>query len=417
LAEAIMMRTAEVGVVGAGPAGARAAELLSARGVEVVMFDPKAPWEKPCGGGLTPPAFGEMPELEELKPHARSVHQVRIEISPERGFTVPLDEPMWILSRLRLSQWQLDRALTAGAVHLREKVTSIQRTADSWLIETDQGPFRARFLVGADGAASLVRRVAAPGFRVELAPTRVAYPQDAGPTAQTVVLRFYSSISGYLWDFPRADHRSVGIGVPNGTWRRPILDGEIDAYRESSEPCSCPGLERAGAVIGTAQLGHGDFSRIAGERFALLGDAAGFADPLTGEGIQNSLRSAALFASAWDHGAVDRYPALARRAFRREFGISRYLRTRVFETDRALRLIGRSLESDAWYAVVVAIVNAVNEHDDRLWSVMNRWRKARRMTRTTPGVTTRGGREPVPCRCSLDEPSGAVPCGRRSTIA
>lgn len=54
---------AEAGIVGAGPAGARLAELLAARGVEVLLWDPKAPWEKPCGGGLTAAAVQWVPEL------------------------------------------------------------------------------------------------------------------------------------------------------------------------------------------------------------------------------------------------------------------------------------------------------------------------------------------------------------------
>ena len=67
-----MERSADLGIVGAGPAGARGAELLAAQGARVLLFDPKAPWEKPCGGGLPPPVFEEIPELDELLPRARS---------------------------------------------------------------------------------------------------------------------------------------------------------------------------------------------------------------------------------------------------------------------------------------------------------------------------------------------------------
>lgn len=48
------MRTdGQIGIVGAGPAGARAAERLARLGADVVLLDPTAQWEKPCGGGLT----------------------------------------------------------------------------------------------------------------------------------------------------------------------------------------------------------------------------------------------------------------------------------------------------------------------------------------------------------------------------
>lgn len=380
-----MLYRAEFGIVGAGPAGARAAELLATLGARVVLLDPKAPWEKPCGGGLTPTAFDDIPELEELKSLARPVRSVRVEASREAGFSVPLERPLWILPRLELATWQLARALRAGAEHLPVKVSRVGRARGGWRIETSEGSITVPFLIGADGAASLVRRVAAPKFQVELAPTRVAYAERPGPTPDTAVLQFYKGLAGYLWDFPRPNHRSVGIGVPNGTWQRRRLDGEIDAYRASSEGCACPGLDRAGAVIGTAQLGHGDYSRIAGKDFALLGDAAGLADPLTGEGIQNALRSADLLVQAWMGGGVEAYPSLARGAFEAEFRLARLLRRSVFESEAGLGLIERAITSRRWHAVVTAVVNGVNEHDASVLGLALRWARSIRAARRVAG--------------------------------
>lgn len=56
-----MRPAAQFGVIGAGPTGARAAELLARHGASVLLFDPRARWEKPCGGRLTPAAFDEIP--------------------------------------------------------------------------------------------------------------------------------------------------------------------------------------------------------------------------------------------------------------------------------------------------------------------------------------------------------------------
>lgn len=56
----------EIGILGAGPAAARAAELLADAGAELILLDPKAPWEKPCGGGLTAGTLHQVPELAEL---------------------------------------------------------------------------------------------------------------------------------------------------------------------------------------------------------------------------------------------------------------------------------------------------------------------------------------------------------------
>lgn len=401
-----MRFSGEVGIVGAGPAGARAAELLASLGTKVLLLDPKAPWEKPCGGGLTPPLFDEIPELNELRPLARPVHFVRLEASPGEGVTVPLGRAMSILPREVLARWQLARAERAGAEHLPVKVTAIRRAYGAWRMDTSGGEVTVPFLVGADGAASLVRRVASPKFRVELAPTRVAYPRGAGPTPDTAVLRFYSGIAGYLWDFPRPDHRSVGVGVTGGTWRRLQLDGEIDAHRRSSDGCACPGLDRAGAVIGTAQLGHGDYSRIAGDDFALLGDAAGFADPLTGEGIRNAMRSAGMFVEAWFGGDTGGYPLLAEEAFEREFRVARILRRLLFEGDAGLGFVEKATRSRVRYSLAAAVMDSVNEHD--AGRLLGRWARA---YRAGTGATEAGGARigsVCPCGC----PGAPDPCRR-----
>ncbi len=381
-----MSGPAEIGIVGAGPAGARAAELLASSGARVLMLDPKAPWEKPCGGGLTPPAFDAMPDLEEIAPLARRTTSVRVEAEAGRGFVVPLDRPIWMVSRKTLAEWQLHRALAAGAVHLPLKVDRIERIegGGGWRLHTQEGEVQVRVLVGADGAASLVRRVAAPDFKVELEPTRVAYPEGPGPTPETALLRFYDDVAGYLWDFPRPDHRSVGIVVPQDTWRRPRLDREIDGYRAYA---GCPrdeAIGRAGAVIGTAQLGHGDYRSIAGRDFALLGDAAGFADPLTGEGIQNALRSAGLLAQAWAEGDLTAYPALARRTFEREFRTARLVRRYLFESGVGMKIVRRGLNSRASLAFAAACVNALNDGQGGVGRLLSRWIRATRQASRRP---------------------------------
>lgn len=392
---------AQIAVVGAGPAGARAAELLARRGEDVVLLDPRVPWEKPCGGGVTSSALDDVPDLAGIRPLARPIRRMSAELGPECGFSVELDRPIWMISREMLGGWQLDRACRAGARHVAAKVRSIDRTRAGWLLETDAGAVGCSFLVGADGAASLVRRSAAPTFSVELAPTRVAYPRVLDTDPDTTVLRFYRDVAGYLWDFPRPRRRSVGIAVPDGTLRRPSLDREIDGYRASMEGTGSREVPRAGAVIGTAQLGHGDFSAVGDATYALLGDAAGFADPLTGEGIQNALRSATFLADAWVSGRIETYPAMARRAFSREFAVSRALRRHVFETRLGPGWIGAACTSDLPYAGIAAFLNGLNEHNLGVGSLLRRvvttWVRVRRRPEMAARAP-RGGVRVAPSR-------------------
>jgi flavin-dependent dehydrogenase len=245
-----------------------------------------------------------------------------------------------------------------------------------------------RVAVGADGAASVVRRVVSPDFQVELAPTRVRYPRGPGPHSEASFLRLYPEVSGYLWDFPRPDHRSVGIMVTRHAWTRARMDEEIDGYLAGGEPSggepavgresggappSAPDDARAGAVIGTAQLGHREYRTLAGEDFALLGDAAGLADPLTGEGIRNALRSAALLADAWREGGIRTYPQLARSAFEPEFRAARRLRRVLLDTGLGGRIVMRASRSRMARAFVAGCLNALTEGEIGVRDLTGRW--------------------------------------------
>lgn len=105
----------DVGIVGAGPAGAFCAERLARRGHAVTLFDPSHPREKACGGGVTPGVFARYPELAALRSLGHPVKRARLRAGSS-GVDVELPEPIDIFSRQRFDGALLERALAAGAV-------------------------------------------------------------------------------------------------------------------------------------------------------------------------------------------------------------------------------------------------------------------------------------------------------------
>lgn len=125
------------------------------------------------------------------------------------------------------------------------------------------------------------------------------------------------------------------------------------------------------------------------------------------------MRSAGLLARAWASGTVEAYPALARRAFAREFAAARTIRGHVFERPVGVWWIEGAVRSPVLHAGIAAVVNAMNEHDGSIRALMRRFVSSWRRLRRDPGPTAVEGREPVPCCCADagaggDEDAGAT---------
>lgn len=349
-------------VVGAGPAGSRAAELFARRGHSVLLLDSKAPWEKPCGGGLTAAALRHTPELREVEGEAQRVWELQVVAPGGASVVVPLREPYLVVSRTVLSRWGLDRAQAEGALFLRLGVRSVEREAGWWMVTDDRGDVhRARWLIAADGATSRLRGRLAPRLKPELAPSRVAYPPNGFASGRAAFL-FLSAADGYLWDFPRKDHHSLGIAVAPRTFARKALDAAIAQYRLAEWGDQAP-VEAAGAVIATSNWSAGGFEDLGGPEYALLGDAAGLADPATGEGIDYALRSAALAVSTF-HEATGfaHFPQAARQAFAAEIRRSLLVRRWLYGPSVADRLVRWARRYLRGMHLLAGLVDAVNEH-------------------------------------------------------
>jgi geranylgeranyl reductase family protein len=293
-----------IAIVGAGPGGAWASTLLARRGHAVTLIDPQAPWEKPCGGGVTTKALSNFGIFDSDLP-LKYIDRITIYFSDKRSVTVPTQQPLAVLSRRDLGKYLMDEAEKAGVSIVRSRVTQVEPASRGWTIATRDSSLQSDFLIGADGATSLVRRVVGTAFQPEdLCVTLGYFIRTDGPPQMKIY--FVPDFEGYIWSFPRPNHISYGLitrSIPGWTARAKMLlsnfilaDLGADLLEQAefySAPVPCLGPHAWKR------------NRISGERWALLGDAAGLADPITGEGIYFALRSAEILAETID--APDQY--------------------------------------------------------------------------------------------------------------
>ncbi|HEY2035964.1 MAG TPA: NAD(P)/FAD-dependent oxidoreductase, partial [Steroidobacteraceae bacterium] len=303
--------TTEVLIVGGGPAGLAASIALRQHGIDCTVVEARPPAiDKACGEGLMPDSREALAQLGVMLQDsdgylfrgirfANSVHSVDAHFPNGAGIGV---------RRPRLHALLSERAREAGArllfntrVQLPEAAHST-RDGDGYQTATINGvQIRFRYLIGADGQASAVRRWAGLddmrksafryGFRTHyrVAPWSEYVEIHWGPNGQLYITPVAPDCVCvvYITRDPRCDRANILADFPGIA---PRLDGaEITS-------------QQRGAVTATRKL-----HRVATDSVALIGDASGSADAITGEGLAISFRQALALADSIASGSLDSY--------------------------------------------------------------------------------------------------------------
>lgn len=296
----------DVIIAGAGPAGATAAFFLGDSGQRVLVLDKATlPRYKPCGGGISSSVLAQFPFSFEPVIEARVDHAAYA--LRDQIVTMPLPPgTLFMVMRDRFDAHILAHA--NAEVRQNATIRKVTEQPDRVIVETGDGStVAARYVIGADGANSVVARDVGLRRNKLLAAAieaEVPAPPEIMQRWATMPLFVFGEVAlGYLWIFPKADHLSVGIA---GLRPKP---GELRASLARV-------MARYGVSVEGAKL-HGHplpfYSRrepIATRRVLLAGDAAGLIDPLTGEGIRFAVKSGRLAAEALLAEQPARYPAL-----------------------------------------------------------------------------------------------------------
>jgi geranylgeranyl reductase family protein len=331
-----------VSIVGAGPAGARLAHQLSKNGFETLLFDAREAWEKPCGGGVTSKALREFEFLRDGAAPKQMISSLRLITASNRELTVAPRSDFAIYSRKELSRMMRERAVDAGAKLFCHRVETTEFTHGQWRIETSGGDFTADFLVGADGASSVIRRRVGVKFEPKDFAYALGWNVKSDQSVSRVDVKYLDEFSGYLWQFPRTDHISYGIASGYQETTPARLKSKLIDFIEAQDRELAVELRKAqgnstaranfyAAMIPALDVSTWDRLKAcdAKRAWALIGDAAGFVDPLTGEGIYYAIKSADLLSQAMT-GRVEDFDEMWRESFGAEMRRASQLQHRFY---------------------------------------------------------------------------------------
>jgi flavin-dependent dehydrogenase len=317
------MSTRTIAIVGGGPAGAATAERLAegwglrrtgSNGHRVLVFEEKIGWEKPCGGGLSYKALRRYPFLKNAASGGNLLHDAELFAPTGAALRIHLRAPLAIYPRAALNQMLLRRAEDAGAETVAERVLRVRRKDSGWEITGRQKVYQADFVVLAAGARSRLRQTLVEDFLPRDFMLTVGYYLPV--SSDVLRVQFYDKFEGYAWSFPRADHVSVGICGKASEAPMAALHDRLGVFLQKLG-YAADRQRIFSHLLPSLSVESWVSLRLVGHGWALVGDAAGLVDPITGEGIHYAMRSGNLLAESLLDALPEDYPQRVRNEFGR----------------------------------------------------------------------------------------------------
>jgi len=279
----------DVIVAGGGPAGSTAARTAALRGLDVLILEKSIfPRYKPCGGALSLKALSMLdgplpPRIQERKITGARVHCRDLVLERHKSYEITQ-----LIDRSAFDQYLLERAILAGARAMPEKALGFLDSGEWVSVQTKDGVYKSRFLIVASGCQdALKKEIAGPESKKSMGlclVTEIEAEEDRIVEHLGSALDIHFSVAGgYGWIFPHRGYYSVGIGGLSSSLRHP-RQTMSRFLREN-------GFFEEARLSGHLISQGGNRRIVARGRVLLAGDAAGFVDPFTGEGIYYALAS------------------------------------------------------------------------------------------------------------------------------
>lgn len=272
------MKKTDVLIVGAGPAGSVCGCLLKKAGIDCLLIDHATfPRDKICGGGLTSKCWHL---LDSLLPGIRydfnPVHHIRLDVDKKAHCEFDIEEPVRIVQRKVFDNQLLQEYISVGGTFCHGAFQSFEEKDDQIIVTLKSGEqIACSWLVGADGSNSRVRRCLQPDTdRGILALEQFV---DKKPDNVLEIGLSSSNFGGYFYRFPNDVHDVVGFGDSITT---------LEKFRLILRDRNIPEERFRGAYIYLSN----DYPLK--DNVILIGDAGGFANRTTCEGLYDAFLTA-----------------------------------------------------------------------------------------------------------------------------
>ncbi len=296
----------DVAIIGSGPSGASTAFHLAKKGLKTVIIEKETlPRYKTCGGGFVFRGRNDLP-FDITSVIEREFYTIDIYLGKNLHFQTHREDPtITMIMRDAFDNLIVEKSKELGVTLLENnKLKSLSFEDDKVIITTSKSEISAKFVIAADGVLSPTAKMA--GWKEDtrkLIPAleyEVEVPEEDFNRLKDQVRFDIDAIPyGYAWSFPKKNHLSVGVASTRRT--KINLKEYYQEYLKTIGITNIISESQHGFQIPVAPRTDGFVQN----RTFLIGDAAGFADPITAEGISNAIYSGVLVAEAIVEGELD----------------------------------------------------------------------------------------------------------------
>lgn len=357
------MKLYDLAVIGGGPAGATCARHAAESGLDVVLLEKSHhPRNKPCGGAIGPQAIRNL-DVDISSVAERSFHAALIHTPSGKKVMLASENLIGqLVTRSKFDHLLLQKAEKAGVEVIQDtEIVSLEQTRAGVRALAVGDSYKSHLLVGADGVNGIISKEI--GIRSKWRSEQIALcisadvPMEQGDVESVMITNevdgfpaielFFNLVSwGYGWCFPKKNGFSIGIGCRmdkqenlKQSWEKLISLIEVEKGVK---------LDTSNRVQYRVPLGS-RLNRSTARRSMIIGDAAGLASPLTGEGVSFAVQSGILAANIAVEAVEMKSP----------LHIAKY-------DDQLKKSIGNELRDSRWIAEVL---HKSDKHTELLFQI------------------------------------------------
>ena len=342
------MKTYDVIVCGAGPAGSIAARDAAQKGLRVALIEKeRLPRHKTCGGGMPSVVKDYLQGLAPSSFVEANVSSIRHTWNFKNSSLVPFyDISIWMVQRSIFDNMLANQAADSGVDLLDGlAVSSIENDSTGITVQAGQFNAKARYLIGADGAkGQTIKTANLCKKRRNAIAIEVEHPHQWSSShhelrPDVMHLEYGAIPGGYAWIFPKKDHLNVGAGIVDKRFLgknqspRKLIHHAILQYLDSLQIPYKP-QELTFKAHPVPLWGGQELLHTKDERILLVGDAAGLVNPFFCDGIFHAVKSGSIAADCIARDAVREYTRRIHKEFASHFDASQRLANIFFRFPR-----------------------------------------------------------------------------------